>query len=596
MRKITLFKSMLVAIGLIVSSASVSAQVLLTEDFDYSVGQIITATATADPMTGWLSHSGTGTANIAVTSGLTFAGYAGSGVGGAAILNATGEDINKTFTSQNSGVIYASFILQPAASNAAGYIFMFSPAPVSSSFTSRVWVNATGNGVGVGASAPSYVSITAGVPVLLVVKYDFTSKATSLFVLNSYSSTEPASANQTFTETSPPASIGAIALRQHTAGQNAIIDGIRVAKTWAEAVAPTYTLPVATPTFSAVPGIYINAQTVALSSTTAGASIYYTTDGTTPVYPIGGSTTSLYTGTPLNVSTTTTIKAIAYLDGAIQSNIATGIFTFPTAIASISDLRAASQTGFYKLTSQAVITYQAVNATGKPRFIQDETAGVMLYDGSTKTTAGQYNLYDGLTNVVGTLTTYQGMLEFVIYADPGAATSTSNNVTIKEVAPDKLGDYIGQLVKVKNVTITGTGNFAASTSYPITDGTLTGKIRTQYAVADIPYIGTAIPSTKQDITGVVNINNTTETVLIPRSSSDMSTVTGLTQPTTSMKIAVVDGQLVFDAKAGEAVTVYNAVGQKLISKLAIEGRNAYTVSAHGVVFVKVGTQTAKVVL
>lgn len=257
MRKITFFKTLVVAIALIVGSASASAQVLLTEDFDYSIGQVITATATADPMTGWLSHSGAGTANIAVTNGLTFAGYAGSGVGGAAAVSNNGEDINKTFTSQSSGVVYAAFIIKASSSNSAGYFFMFSPSPVTTAFSSRIWINGTGNGVGVGASAPAnYVTISAGIPVLLVVKYDFTSKVSSLFVLSTYSSTEPSSANQTFTETSPPSTIGGIALRQYSTTQNIVVDGIRVGKTWADAVAPSYTLPVATPTFSAVPGVY----------------------------------------------------------------------------------------------------------------------------------------------------------------------------------------------------------------------------------------------------------------------------------------------------------------------------------------------------
>lgn len=597
MRKITYFKTLLFAITLMLSSISASAQVLLTEDFDYSIGQVITSTATADPMTGWLSHSGTGTANIVVTNGLTFTGYAGSGVGGAALLNNTGEDINKTFTSQSTGVIYASFIIQPAATNAAGYVFMFSPSPVSTTFFSRVWVNATGTGVGIGTSAPTYQTVTAGVPVLLVVKYDLTSKVSSLFILNSYTATEPSNANQTFTE-SAVNTVGGIALRQHTAGQNAIIDGIRVGKTWADAVAPSYTLPVATPTFAAVPGVYTSTQSVAISSTTVGASIYYTTDGTTPDNS-GTGTSTLYTGTPLSVSTTTTIKAIAYLNGMTTSNISTGIFTFPTVINSISALRTADPAGFYKLTSNAVITYQATAATGKPRFIQDATAGIMLYDGSSKIGTRTYNLYDGITNIIGTLTTFQGMLEFVPYVDPGVATSTANSITPKEILLSELANNIGLLVKVKNVTITGTGNFAASISYTLTDATAgTGKLRTQYAVADLPYIATAIPTSAQDITGVVNVYNTTEYDIVPRTAADFvnTTVTAINPVSNYQFVSTSNGKIILSASANQTIEIYNSVGQKLVSKKAVEGVNTIPVSARGVVLVKVDNKIAKVIL
>src|SRR5262249_11995265 len=51
----------------------------------------------------------------------------------------------------------------------------------------------------------------------------------------------------------------------------------------------------AMPTFSPAPGTYSTTQSVALSDTTAGASIYYTTDGTTPT----ASSTLYSAGTPI---------------------------------------------------------------------------------------------------------------------------------------------------------------------------------------------------------------------------------------------------------------------------------------------------------
>jgi glucosylceramidase len=88
----------------------------------------------------------------------------------------------------------------------------------------------------------------------------------------------------------------------------------------------TYTInlpAVATPTFSPAPGVYTSAQSVSLSDATAGASIYYTIDGSTPT-----SKSTLFTpGTPIAITATTTINAIATAAGDANSAVATGTYT-----------------------------------------------------------------------------------------------------------------------------------------------------------------------------------------------------------------------------------------------------------------------------
>ena len=61
-----------------------------------------------------------------------------------------------------------------------------------------------------------------------------------------------------------------------------------------------------------------SAGAVTITSSTAGASIRYTTDGSNPT----SSTGTVYSG-PFNVSNLTTVKAIAYKDGYDDSGIAT---------------------------------------------------------------------------------------------------------------------------------------------------------------------------------------------------------------------------------------------------------------------------------
>ena len=72
----------------------------------------------------------------------------------------------------------------------------------------------------------------------------------------------------------------------------------------------------ATPKFSVAAGTYTTKQVVTLSDATAGAKIYYTTDGSGP------STSSLCYSGPISVSSTLTIEAIAVASGYTNSGLA----------------------------------------------------------------------------------------------------------------------------------------------------------------------------------------------------------------------------------------------------------------------------------
>src|SRR6202140_604850 len=85
---------------------------------------------------------------------------------------------------------------------------------------------------------------------------------------------------------------------------------------------------VATPPFSPAAGTYLGTQTVTLSDTTSGAVIFYTLDGTQPGTSAGGSTKQYNPpGTPLTVSSTETIKALATAAGMTTSATASATYT-----------------------------------------------------------------------------------------------------------------------------------------------------------------------------------------------------------------------------------------------------------------------------
>jgi hypothetical protein len=87
------------------------------------------------------------------------------------------------------------------------------------------------------------------------------------------------------------------------------------------ALKTTGTPTVSTPTFSPAAGTYIYAQTVTISDWTAGESIYYTTNGTTPT------TSSTLYSSPITVSVTQTLQAIAVSSGFANSAVASAVYT-----------------------------------------------------------------------------------------------------------------------------------------------------------------------------------------------------------------------------------------------------------------------------
>lgn len=78
---------------------------------------------------------------------------------------------------------------------------------------------------------------------------------------------------------------------------------------------------VATPTFSPAGGTYTGAQSVTIGCATAGATIHYTTDGSTPT-----TSSSVYSDA-INVTSSCTIKAIAVKSGMNNSEVASATYT-----------------------------------------------------------------------------------------------------------------------------------------------------------------------------------------------------------------------------------------------------------------------------
>ena len=80
-----------------------------------------------------------------------------------------------------------------------------------------------------------------------------------------------------------------------------------------------------------MPGSYSAAQNVTISTTTSGATIRYTMDGSTPTETAG----TVYSSA-VNISTNTTLQAIAYATGMADSPICSGVYTIQCAAPSFT--------------------------------------------------------------------------------------------------------------------------------------------------------------------------------------------------------------------------------------------------------------------
>jgi Legume lectin domain/Chitobiase/beta-hexosaminidase C-terminal domain len=117
-----------------------------------------------------------------------------------------------------------------------------------------------------------------------------------------------------------PGAVGGNAAFVGFTGGTGTLTAIQDIQTWTFSSGTTQS-QAATPTFTPPGSTYSSAQNVTISSTTSGATIYYTTNGSTP-----STASTKYTG-PVSVGTSETLNAIAVATGFTNSNVGTASYT-----------------------------------------------------------------------------------------------------------------------------------------------------------------------------------------------------------------------------------------------------------------------------
>ncbi|MGB0868553.1 MAG: PKD domain-containing protein [Flavobacteriales bacterium] len=180
-----------------------------------------------------------------------------------------------------------------------------------------------------------------------------------------------------------------------------------------------------------------------------------------------------------------------------------------TEVATIAELRAGTQGELYKLTGEAVISH--LQNFRNQKFIQDATAGILIDDNDDVIT-GTFNMYDGMMNITGELTSHNGLMQFKPTEDVTTASSTGNTITPEVVTLAdfiaNIDNYESELIQIQNVTVTSadTNIFLNGKNHDMTNGTETGVFRTNFYNVD--YIGTEIPG-ESHYTGIAIRYNST---------------------------------------------------------------------------------------
>lgn len=257
-------------------------------------------------------------------------------------------------------------------------------------------------------------------------------------------------------------------------------------------------------------GIYLDPLQVLMSST-SGATIRYTLDGSEP-----NQNSNLYIANQAPViNTTTTIKARAFKSGYSNSAVTTQTYTYADEYTTISAFKsAANSTGIAKITSNMRVTHQY------PRhlYVNDNSGGLLIYD--------DYNLLsetfvdgDSIGNVFGRYQKVNGQVMLVLMHDiekhgtSGPVTPLTKTIG---VVNNSYNTYDAQLMLFKGVHFVRNLDVFDSDTTSIVQNGKKLVVRNQFGNVNCP----VDKNSTYDVIGLMGIDGTLKMVY-PRSNNDI---------------------------------------------------------------------------
>lgn len=269
----------------------------------------------------------------------------------------------------------------------------------------------------------------------------------------------------------------------------------------------------ATPTFTPAAGAVVSGTTVALASTTDGATIHYTTNGSEPT------TSSATYSTPISITTATTIKAIAVKSGMNNSSVASASYTALTPLTTMDQIFAAATSAGSTATTTA-ITFNNWVVTGvksSNAYVTDGTKGFIIYTSSHGFKVG--DIISG--TAICKVQLYNGSAELTELTASKVTVNTGGSVTPVVLDADGIaalsGVNTGSVIKISGECT------SASSKYYIAGVQLYNTL----------YSFSVTAGTNYECTGVYLQYNSTKEML-PRSADDIVAQTSIANPTFSV--------------------------------------------------------------
>ena len=239
---------------------------------------------------------------------------------------------------------------------------------------------------------------------------------------------------------------------------------------------------VSAPTFSPAAGTYYGAQTVALSTTSSDASIYFTLDGSTPT------TASTLYSAPINVTSSLTIKAIA-VKGNLVSEVAEAAYVINSinTVANIAAYKALEDGAVAAIGGPLTVYY----TNGNNVYVKDNSGYLCLFTKKGDANVKKYKVGNVIpAGLGGTKATYQTYIMEMCDDFFGTNDATST----VQVEPEVVGasfvtnDNVLHLIKIENVNIVAQETAKYYTLTDASGATCTIYSNSAVATGDVDYI------------------------------------------------------------------------------------------------------------
>ncbi len=361
-----------------------------------------------------------------------------------------------------------------------------------------------------------------------------------------------------------------------------IVDDI----TWTQygSVAPTM---IAAPVFSVEAGQVDSAFKLAIETETEGASIFYSIDGTNP--------SVAYTDS-LDITATTTVKAVAVL-GVDSSDIVEATYTLVVELGmtEVADFDAFETLADTENNVKIIGEMTAVFQNYQSLYVYDGTDIELIYGG--KVLNGGYTLVNGqaISNVVGKFQEHNDASQMVLDTIETVGAVGTAVAPVVSVPADLTAADINQYVRFENVEmdadVTYESGAVQNGTIVVGEGTMT--ICNQFRTIDAMFT----EGDMVDVEGFVSVYSGKVQLYVTSIELNSGSATGLeANEGDSYVVYARNSSVVVEAEAGVEIQAYTVAGVCVYNAEATGMATVLENMPQGVLMVKVGAKVSKVVV